>query len=953
MSSSSTLLTRERLQTYKIAAEKALEQVKGILETKQKKLDEYDSLIRRLEEMPKKRYEAIMCPIGSVGFLPAAIVHTNEILVGLGDGYFVDASAYQAAEIVKRRKTVLEKNIADLREHEGIISKQIAFAKEIFEHSNNDEVEIREDYDEEKEEELRKKRKSRISDKRPITKTVADIKAEAEMMKRLEELEQQELRNGELNSDADDDDTDDKNNLPNDLDVSKEKVYAKESPSNLLPDVSEKALESTAVASTGKPAEKEKKIYEAQVIDRTVEEDGLSVGVFRGEDLIKALTEQSQDYDEEGQGSQPPRGVDPKDFQKLLKKVDELNSDDTNSDRISEEGGVEGDVEGDNYVEEEAERSELDSDDLSQPETENGRTNFKPVTIGRFVAQNLGPNAVPTASTSFANRTSPKEEKRLVSESISSSETEELVEHDGGGDRAPAESEISNVKKKRNRKKKRSKKKKTVMFAEQLENSTVIDSQAPPSETRSFEPAGTSSSTKSSILLNAAEKSPINEDEITKLGGPSKVILPGSKEAFSGVFKERNVEGRKVSTSTGSLSRTTLAKILTTLENSDDEPKFQLDIRKMAVFKNDPRVNVIMNYERDCVKNSAEAVDKVSELVLQNKIKKSPPPSICTSLTMLDESLAKLPKNCPLRYIPNEVLIRIIKLLPMTTILSLATTCRAFNEIINEQRHGIKDVYKITIDFNEFRIDRTVLASVKRNSEDRPGVVERYWHCSRVAVDNDLDDAMFKLRCSPVGVSWAANVLAAMLVNSHTSTVEIVGDHGVLFDHAISFLNLVSRRAPYHIDKLSFGLSTKHVSHIHYCKFWTNLLQPKSVFIYSLAGGVKLQLSDYYWLFTLPVDRVTLVNCMNLGPFVLYEVIKEWYTGKRGYLPCIDIMFSKDESSRAPFGVEGLLRKIKYKMVDDSVVIERRIDSDMKQIYKIHSEERLIVEDYWSVQKMQ
>ncbi|VDO47738.1 unnamed protein product [Haemonchus placei] len=750
------------------------------------------------------------------------------------------------------------------------------------------------------------------------------------MMKRLEELEQQELRNGELNSDADDDDTDHKNNLPNDLDVSKEKVYAKESPSNLLPDISEKASlpsESTAIASTGKPAEKEKMIYEAKVIDRTVEEDGLSVGVFRGEDLIKALAEQSQDYVEEGQASQPPRGVDPKDFQKLLKVVDEINSDDTNSDRISEEGGVEGDVEGDNCVEEEAERSELDSDDLSQPETENGRTNFKPVTIGRFVAQNLGPNAVPTASSSFANRAPPKEEKRLVSESISSSETEELVEHDGGGDRAPAESENGNVKKKRNRKKKRSKKKKTVMFAEQLENSTVIDSQAPPSETRSFEPTGTSSSTKSSILLNAEEKSPINEDEITKLTGPSKVILPGSKEAFSGVFKERNVEGRKVSTSTGSLSKTTLAKILTTLENSDDEPKFQLDIRKMAVFKNDPRVNVIMNYERDCVKNSAEAVDKAFVFPESSALK------IVGNRKCVSKLLnARYIQNCPLRYIPNEVLIRIIKLLPMTTILSLATTCRAFNEIINEQRHGIKDVYKITIDFNEFRIDRTVLASVKRNSEDRPGVVERYWHCSRVAIDNDLDDAMFKLRCSPVGVSWAANVLAAMLVNSHTSTVEIVGDHGVLFDHAISFLSLVSRRAPYHIDKLSFGLSTKHVSHIHYCKFWTNLLQPKSVFIYSLAGGVKLQLSDYYWLFTLHVDRVTLVNCMNLGQFVLYEVIKEWYTGKRGYLPCIDIMFSKDESSRAPFGVEGLLRKIKY---------------------KIPSEERLIVEDYWSVQRMQ
>ncbi|KAK6043996.1 hypothetical protein COOONC_18498, partial [Cooperia oncophora] len=128
--------------------------------------------------MPKKRSEPVMCPIGSVGFLPATIVHTNEILIGLGDGYFVDTTAYHAAEILKRRKTVVEDNIADLHQHENIITQQIAFAKEIFEHQgNSDEVEIREEYDEEKEEELRKKRRSRIPANRPVTKTVADVKA--------------------------------------------------------------------------------------------------------------------------------------------------------------------------------------------------------------------------------------------------------------------------------------------------------------------------------------------------------------------------------------------------------------------------------------------------------------------------------------------------------------------------------------------------------------------------------------------------------------------------------------------------------------------------------------------------------------------------------------------------------------------------------------------------------
>ena len=35
--------------------------------------------------------------------MPGQLVHTNEILVLLGDNWFVDRSACQAAEIVNRR----------------------------------------------------------------------------------------------------------------------------------------------------------------------------------------------------------------------------------------------------------------------------------------------------------------------------------------------------------------------------------------------------------------------------------------------------------------------------------------------------------------------------------------------------------------------------------------------------------------------------------------------------------------------------------------------------------------------------------------------------------------------------------------------------------------------------------------------------------------------------------
>ncbi|KAK6024352.1 prefoldin, alpha subunit, partial [Ostertagia ostertagi] len=763
MASPATVLTGERLRAYSVAADKALAQVKSILETRQKELEEYDSLINRLEEMPKKRSEAVMCPIGSVGFLPATIVHTNEILVGLGDGYFVDASAYQAAEILKRRRTVLEKNIDDLHQHENIISQQIAFAKELFEHQNTDEVEIREEYDEEREEELRKKRRSRTSAKRHQTKTVADIKAEAEMMKRLEELEQQELQNGELDHDTDDfcgnDSLDipqsttdenegatrsvpsldhsqsDQSSLPlkpstlassskytesSSATCSKElgsedaTFSRKEKPdpqvidktveedglsvgvfsgqsttdenegatrsvpslAHSQSDESSLPLKPSTLASSSKYTESSsatcskelgsedatfsrKEKPDPQVIDKTVEEDGLSVGVFSGEDLIKALTEQNQMYDGNNEACRPPRGVDPKEFQKLLKMVEDMSCEDSSSDRISEEGGEDGDVEGEEGLEKEAERSELDSDDLSQPEMGDGRTDRSSVKIGKFVVQNLGPNASAMPTKSLETQKALKEAGRSSTEGSGSSGIDEVTNKETRDNSSPDNDESTE-----------------------------------PSETRSCELTAPSQSKKASILLNADEKSPINKDEVTKLIVSSKTVLPGSKEAFSGVIKERNVEVlttsdvpaattqpssskpqslfrmkrlqnsilikynafcycffcskkeiSEFSSDAGSVPRTTLAKKFQAHpEALDEEPQFQIDARKMAsILKGDPRVTVIMNYERDCVNNSAAAAEKVNELAQQKKIKKRYPQSVRTSITMLDESLAKLP----------------------------------------------------------------------------------------------------------------------------------------------------------------------------------------------------------------------------------------------------------------------------------------------------------------------
>ena len=46
-----------------------------------------------------------MVPINSMGFMPGRLIHTNEIMVLLGENWFAERSSKQAAEIVSRRIT--------------------------------------------------------------------------------------------------------------------------------------------------------------------------------------------------------------------------------------------------------------------------------------------------------------------------------------------------------------------------------------------------------------------------------------------------------------------------------------------------------------------------------------------------------------------------------------------------------------------------------------------------------------------------------------------------------------------------------------------------------------------------------------------------------------------------------------------------------------------------------
>ncbi|KAJ1668489.1 uri1, prefoldin-like chaperone [Coemansia sp. RSA 1813] len=73
---------------------------------------DYRLLQKTLAELPDEIEYQAMVPVGPLAFFPGKIVHTNEILVLLGDNWFVDRSAKQAAEIAKRREDYVDDRIA-------------------------------------------------------------------------------------------------------------------------------------------------------------------------------------------------------------------------------------------------------------------------------------------------------------------------------------------------------------------------------------------------------------------------------------------------------------------------------------------------------------------------------------------------------------------------------------------------------------------------------------------------------------------------------------------------------------------------------------------------------------------------------------------------------------------------------------------------------------------------
>ncbi|KAJ1947518.1 hypothetical protein GGF37_000283 [Kickxella alabastrina] len=121
--------------------------------------EEYSSLQTLLTDLPSELTYEAMVPVGPLAFFPGQLIHTNEILVLLGDNWFVDRSASQAAAMARRREEYADAQISLIKKRIKVMKGEKAedlgglpFGKELEGNLYNEQgerfVEIKEELEE-------------------------------------------------------------------------------------------------------------------------------------------------------------------------------------------------------------------------------------------------------------------------------------------------------------------------------------------------------------------------------------------------------------------------------------------------------------------------------------------------------------------------------------------------------------------------------------------------------------------------------------------------------------------------------------------------------------------------------------------------------------------------------------------------------------------------------------
>ncbi|XP_062152704.1 uncharacterized protein LOC133861023 [Alnus glutinosa] len=185
--------------------EKAERRVQETLAEEQAELDrvrgfisDNTSLINLVQRLPDDLHHDIMVPFGKAAFFPGRLIHTNEFMVLLGEGYYAERTSKQTLEILRRREQGLESQAESLKAMMHDLKAEASFFGATASEAAEGLVEIREDYVEENSTEREsqsgppKEDAPRFSEADGAKVGVEDEEY-ARMMSRLDELEKEEL----------------------------------------------------------------------------------------------------------------------------------------------------------------------------------------------------------------------------------------------------------------------------------------------------------------------------------------------------------------------------------------------------------------------------------------------------------------------------------------------------------------------------------------------------------------------------------------------------------------------------------------------------------------------------------------------------------------------------------------------------------------------------------------
>ncbi|KAL0278328.1 UNVERIFIED_CONTAM: hypothetical protein PYX00_000176 [Menopon gallinae] len=214
---------------FQSLADEALDRNDRSVITWTKYRDDLEGTKEILSWLPKKLKHDVMVPIGPKALMRGKIVHTNELLVNLGETWFVKKTASQTVDLCNRRIKECDSMLEKLKKERELLEskKSLPAEKEAF--GSDERPEIIECVTEEEHEEWKKEHRIRVRGYRQKlaelrNKEKKPIETEEDLWNRLDELELREELEDELarlNSEnyPDDNGDDDDNDSNEDLDL--------------------------------------------------------------------------------------------------------------------------------------------------------------------------------------------------------------------------------------------------------------------------------------------------------------------------------------------------------------------------------------------------------------------------------------------------------------------------------------------------------------------------------------------------------------------------------------------------------------------------------------------------------------------------------------------------------------------------------------------------------------